>query len=306
MTLKAINIYIPTLNAGSRWGNLLEALGRQTYPINHRIIVDSGSVDDTVLKARSAGFKVLRIAPADFDHGGTRQLAVEKFPDADIYVFLTQDAIPADERALASLIHAFDDPQVGIAYGRQLPNRGTTLQAAHARLFNYPPESYVRKLADAPRYGIKTIFCSNSFAAYRRSAFEEVGGFPEGTIMGEDMITAGRLLLKGWKIAYAADALVYHSHAYTLHEEFNRYFDIGVFHRSNPWIFESFGDAGGEGWKYVKSEMKHVGRRNPFLLPRVCGSLSAKWLGYQLGLRHLQLPTRIRRAFSMYKRYWDT
>lgn len=305
MTLKTVNIYIPTLNAGTRWANVLNALSRQTHAINYRVIVDSGSTDDTVRKAQAEGFDVIHIAPPDFDHGATRQLAIEKFPQADIYIFLTQDAIPAHEKTIADIVQVFADPLVGIAYGRQLPDPGATLSATHARLFNYPLKSYVRELSDAPKYGIKTIFCSNSFAAYRRVALEEVGGFPADTIMGEDMITAGKLLLKGWKIAYTADACVYHSHDYTLREEFKRYFDIGVFHRTNPRIFESFGYVDDEGWKYVRSEMKYIGRRNPFLLPKVCCSMLAKWLGYQLGLRHQRFPVRIRRAFSMHKRYWD-
>lgn len=269
------------------------------------MVIDSGSSDNTRTEAQAAGFEMESIAASDFDHGGTRQRAVEKHPQADIYVFLTQDAIPANTQALANLIRAFDDPQVGVAYGRQLPHPKASIPEAHARLFNYPSRSHVRQLSDVDQYGIKTIFCSNSFAAYRRSAFEMVGGFPIGTIMGEDAITAGNLLLKGWKIAYVADACVYHSHNYTLREEFERYFDIGVFHRSNPWIFKAFGRANREGMKYVKSEVNYVARRNFLLLPKVCCSFLAKWLGYKLGLQYERLPDHMRKAFSMYKRYWD-
>jgi len=299
-----VNLYIPTLNAGSRFATLLDALARQTYPIATRVLVDSGSDDRTVELAREKGFQVIGLGPEGFDHGGTRQWAIANFPDADIYVFLTQDAIPAHPDMLANIVAAFADPQIGMAYGRQLPHAGATLMEAHARLFNYPAESQVRALADAPKYGIKTISCSNSFAAYRRTAFEAVGGFPLGTIMGEDVIVAGRLLLQGWKMAYVGDACVYHSHDYRIGEEFERYFDIGVFHSDNRWIFESFGRAGGEGFRYAKSEIRYIGRRNPFLLPKVCCSFAAKWLGYKLGLGYRRLPKAWRRAFSMYKGYW--
>ena len=239
-----------------------------------------------------------------FDHGGTRQRAIDAYPQADVYIFLTQDAIPADESALTNIIRVFDDPQIGMAYGRQLPHKGATVMEAHARLFNYPPQTQIRGLADADTYGIKTISCSNSFAAYRRSAFEGVGGFPRGTIMGEDVIVAGRLLLDGWKMAYVGDACVYHSHAYSLREEFERYFDIGVFHNDNRWIFDSFGKADSEGFRYALSEIRYVVRRKPWLLPKVCCSFVAKWLGYKLGLSYRSLPLRLRKAFSMYKAYW--
>ncbi len=299
-----INLYIPTLNAGDRFADLLAALNQQTYPIGMKVLVDSGSTDGTVDLARANGFEVIGLGPNGFDHGGTRQWAISHFPDADIYVFLTQDAIPAHPEMLENLVAAFSDPEIGMAYGRQLPHEGATLMEAHARLFNYPPQTQVRRLADADTYGIKTISCSNSFAAYRRSAFEAVGGFPLGTIMGEDVIVAGKLLLKGWKMAYVGDARVYHSHAYRLREEFERYFDIGVFHSDNRWIFDSFGRADGEGFRYAQSEMRYVVWRKPWQLPKVLASFVAKWVGYKLGLSYRSLPIRLRKAFSMYKAFW--
>lgn len=299
-----VNVYIPTLNGGKRFLQLLEALAGQTLPVQQRVAVDSGSTDGTADAARANGFEVMGLGETGFDHGGTRQLAIDTYPQADIYIFLTQDAIPADVSALANLVRAFEDPQIGMAYGRQLPHSGATLQESHARLFNYPSQSQIRSLADADKYGIKTISCSNSFAAYRRIALEAVNGFPSGTIMGEDVIVAGKLLLKGWKMAYTANACVYHSHDYHIREEFERYFDIGVFHSDNRWIFDSFGRADGEGFRYAKSEIGYVGRRNPFSLVKVGCSFVAKWLGYKLGLAYRSLPRALRKSFSMYKGYW--
>ena len=299
-----VNLYIPTLNGGKRFLELLDRLERQTLPLQRCVIIDSGSMDGTVAAAQTRGFEVIGLGSEGFDHGGTRQRAIDAYPDADVYCLLTQDAIPATEAALANLVQVFALPEVGMAYGRQLPYPGAALLESHARLFNYPPQSQLRALADAATYGIKTISCSNSFAAYRREALERMGGFPRGTIMGEDVITAGRLLLDGWKMAYVADACVYHSHNYTVREEFERYFDIGVFHADNRWIFDAFGRAGSEGLRYAMSETGYVGRRNPFLLPKVGCSLAAKWLGYRFGLSYRRLPPKLRKAFSMYKGYW--
>ncbi len=299
-----VNLYIPTLNGGERFVSLLDMLARQTLPLQRCVIIDSGSTDGTVAAARASGCEVIGLGSEGFDHGGTRQQAIDAFPEADIYCLLTQDAIPVDELALANLVQAFANPHVGVAYGRQLPHKGATLLERHARLFNYPARSELRTLEDAAMYGIKTISCSNSFAAYRREALEQVGGFPRGTIMGEDVIVAGRSLLAGWKMTYVAEACVYHSHDYAIREEFERYFDIGVFHSDNRWIFDAFGRAGGEGLRYAKSEIGYVGRRNPFLLPKVGCSLIAKMLGYKLGLAYRRLPLGFRKAFSMYKGYW--
>ncbi len=300
-----VNLYIPTLNGGALFIRLLEALTRQTFPLDKCVVIDSGSTDGTVEVAQAHGFEVMGLEGKGFDHGGTRQQAIEAYPDADVYVFLTQDAIPANESTLEHLLGIFDDLEIGMAYGRQFPHEGASHQEAHARLFNYPAHTQIRSLSDADKYGIKTISCSNSFAAYRRTAFEEVGGFPSGTIMGEDVIVAGKMLLTGWKMAYVGDACVYHSHDYAIGEEFERYFDIGVFHSDNRWIFESFGRADGEGFKYARSEINYVSKRNPLLLPRVFCSFVAKWLGYKSGLAYRILPRGLRKTLSMYKGYWD-
>lgn len=64
-------------------------------------------------------------------------------------VYMTQDAKLADEYTIRNLLDVFDDPQVGCAYGRQLPHKDATVLAARARAFNYPSESRVKKLEDA-------------------------------------------------------------------------------------------------------------------------------------------------------------
>ncbi len=300
-----VNLFIPTLNAGSIWPKVLDSILSQSYPIKHVVIIDSGSSDGTLEAASGEGFDFIHIDKASFDHGGTRQLGVEQFPDADIFVFLTQDAILADSHAIGIMVDAFQkNPSIGMAYGRQLPHLNAKVLESHARLFNYPSKSQIRGLEDAPRYGIKTISCSNSFAAYRKEAFFEANGFPSGTILGEDVLIAGSMLLKGWKMAYLSESKVYHSHDYSALEEFKRYFDIGVFHADNPWIFQHFGRAESEGMKYLKSELSYVWNNKPLLIPKTFASLFAKWLGYKFGLNHRYLPLIPKKSFSMHKGYW--
>ncbi|BCH79609.1 hypothetical protein SEL3844_17250 [Salmonella enterica subsp. enterica serovar 4,[5],12:i:-] len=56
---------------------------------------------------------------------------------------------------------------------------------------------------------------------------------------------AAKMIQAGYKVAYCAEAVVRHSHNYTPREEFQRYFDTGVFHACSPWIQRDFGGAGG-------------------------------------------------------------
>src|SRR6202007_1280250 len=121
--------------------------------------------------------------------------------DADICVFLTQDAILAAPDSIGNLVSAFEDQQIALAYGRQLPHRNARPLETHARLFNYHTRHEVRSYSDKDKLGFKVFFCSNSFAAYRKSALSEIGGFPSDSIMGEDAIVSAKLLLGGYRVA---------------------------------------------------------------------------------------------------------
>ena len=271
-----------------------------------KIVIDSGSSDETVVLAKQFGCEVISIHRDKFNHGLTRQQGVEMVPEADVVVFLTQDAILADEWAVSHLVACFQDATVGVAYGRQLPHRGAKALGAYARLFNYPPESRVKSSADAGELGIKTAFMSNSFAAYRCCALAEVGGFPSSTILGEDMHVAAQMLVADWKVAYSAEAQVYHSHDYSLVQEFKRYFDIGVFQYKEAWIRERFGQAEGQGVRYVVSELKYLWNQHyKAMIPGALVRTVIKYLGYKLGLAEGKIPITIKRYLSMNSRYWN-
>lgn len=293
-----------TLNAAATALPFIAALTLQSLFDFDRLAVDSSSDDNTVALFTEAGFRVHKISRESFDHGATRQLSVELSPDADIIIFMTQDAILADSSSLQFLVNAFADPSVGVAFGRQLPAPEATPIAAHARLFNYPAESYVRSKEDIPAYGIKTAFLSNSFAAYRRSALMAVGRFPASVIMGEDSMVATKMLLNGWKIAYCAEATCYHSHNYTPLKEFQRYFDIGVFHAREAWYLQALGGAEGEGKRFVQSELRYLCQRAPTLIPAALLRSGFKLLGYRLGRLEHYLPRGIKLALSMNRGFW--
>lgn len=299
-------LIIPTLNAGSIFRLWLQAFEAQSLKPGRLLLIDSSSTDETTALARESNFDVHIISMKDFNHGGTRQLAVELNPDMDIIIFLTQDAILAHPLALENLLACFNDPKVCAVYGRQLPRKDANPIEAHARLFNYPPVRQVKTMADAQRFGIKTAFISNSFAAYRRTALMSVGGFPSNTILCEDTFVAAKMLLAGWKIAYCAEAQVYHSHNYGYIDEFKRYFDLGVFHSREPWIRQSFGQAEGEGKRYVLSELKLLWNENPVLIPSAFLRTILKFGGYKLGFAERFLPSWLKRHMSMHPRYWIT
>ena len=276
-------LIIPTLNAGEQFQTLLTQLATQSLP-TRKLIVDSESTDGTAQLAKSFGLEVLTIPRKTFNHGATRQLALEKLLPLDVIIFLTQDVLLHDGESLARLVEVFsDDSTVGMSYGRQLPHADATNEAAILRAFNYPAESQLRSFDDRKIYGLKTAFASNSFAAYRVSALQRVGGFPSNVPLCEDMYVAAKMLLDGWKIFYAASAQVYHSHNYTAVQEFRRYVQIGKFHAQESWIRETFGSAEGAGKKFVLMKLSMLAKKNPLDCVGAIFRDAAKFLGYRIG-----------------------
>lgn len=299
-------VVVPTLNPGQAWLGWLTAFEKQSARPMQSIVIDSGSSRPEIAESTQYGIEIIRIPKAEFNHGGTRQKAVRLLQsDIEVVVFLTQDAILVDSESLASLLRAFDDTDVAAAYGRQLPHQDAKPLGAHARSFNYGIKSSVRSLGSIPKLGFKTCFISNSFAAYRVKDLMSIGGFPSDVILGEDTCVAAKLILDGKKLAYVADACVYHSHDYTILEEFRRYFDTGVLHAQQPWLLERFGGATGEGKRFVISELTYLGKNAPYLIPSALLRTGMKLLGYRLGLVYDRLPSSWVPRLSMHKGFWQ-
>lgn len=303
--MKNAVVIIPIYKPDQKFCKLLDMLKKQRNIDFAVCIINSGS-DRADYEAHLEGldYQITKITPKIFNHGGTRRAAAQKYAMYPFLIYMTQDAVPADELALSRLIEVFKDKDVGCAYGRQLPNHDAGVLGVHARLFNYPAKSQVKSLSDAEKIGIKAAFISDTFAAYRTSALKEVDWFPKNVILGEDTYVAAKMLMAGWKSVYCAEACVYHSHDYSIWQEFKRYFDTGVFHAREPWIRKQFGQAEGEGKRFVVSEIYYLLNHKPILLPSMVIRDGMKFLGYRLGIMETQIPKRLKRQFSMNKKYW--
>lgn len=295
---------IPTYNGRAELIRLLNSIEMQNLEMDV-YVVDSSSTDGTKEVAEQRLSRVIQIDSVDFDHGGTRQMMVDRLSGYDIFVFLTQDANLHNKDSIRNLLRPFRDHKIAAVCGRQLPHEDANPIARHARLFNYPSEVVVRSPSDIERYGIKAAFMSNSFAAYRATALKSIGGFPKQLIFAEDMYAAAKMLLNGWSVVYAGDALCRHSHNYSIKEEFRRYFDVGVFHATERWIANHFGGPRGEGIKFIVSEFRYLSRHSPLLLLSALTRNVLKLTAYKLGKIYHALPTFLVKKLSMNRRYWD-
>ena len=298
-----VSVIIPTLNAEAYIHNLIRVLQGQSVSCEI-IIVDSSSSDNTVAIAESYGLKVIRIKRKDFDHGGTRNLAASN-ARGNVLVYLTQDALLEDTKCIENLVKPLSDPMVATSYGRQLPKTDANPVERFSRLFNYPSTESIKGIDDLPKLGVKTFFFSDVCSAIEKKKFEEVGGFPNRTIMNEDMFLAARLLQKGYKIAYSPKAAVYHSHDYSLSIQFKRYFDIGVFFSRNRWI-RDLAKPGREGVEYLKEEIKFlIADKELKWMPFAILEAAARFLGYRIGFFEKSFPLWLKKRISYNKNFWE-
>lgn len=301
----SVDVVIPTYKPDSKFDKLLFMLQRQQYPIENIWIINTKAGKFPKQIKETDQIHIHHIEPKDFDHGATRDKGMQ-MSNAEIVVFMTQDAVPEDEFVIGKLVEALDqDEKIGAAYAKQLAENGCNIIETYTRTFNYPEKSMIKTAEDIPRLGIKTFFCSNVCAAYRRSVYEKMGGFCKRIIFNEDMILAGNMVLSGYKIAYAAEAKVIHSHNYTGMQQFHRNFDMAVSQAEHPEVFNCV-KSEKEGIKLVKMTVKHLLRiKKGYLIPKLIYQSGCKFIGYKLGRNYKKLPEAIVKWCTMSPNYWE-
>ncbi|MFC5531036.1 glycosyltransferase [Cohnella yongneupensis] len=299
-----VSVIIPTLNAEKYISDLLDSLQNQTVRPFEILVVDSTSEDRTASMASNRGATVLSIERRHFDHGKTRNLAAAH-ASGEVLVFMTQDAIPADDSFIERIAKPFADEKVAAVGGRQVAYPDAHILERMNREFNYPTEPMKKSLADIKRFGIKTFFLSNVCAAYRASVFRELQGFVEPIVSNEDMIMAARMIEAGHVIMYAPEAKVVHSHNYSLKQLFTRYFDIGGSLQLHNWIL-AYARAEGEGFRLIRRQLSYLKSPSEWRwLPRLAAETVVKYAGYRMGLVHHKLPSKLRKKCSMHPFFWD-
>lgn len=307
---RKVDVIIPAYKPGKKFSRLLKMLQLQSYPVNRIIVMNTEKAYWNEKGYEGVeGLEVHHLSKEEFDHGATRNRGA-RYSRADIIVFMTDDAVPADGQLIEKLAAAFESKgpkgeSVIMAYARQLPDKDCPMAESYTRAFNYPGESCIKTRADLGRLGIKTFFASNVCCAYDREKFWFQGGFIEKTIFNEDMIFAGRAVLQDdYAIVYAADARVIHSHNYGCMEQFRRNFDLAVSQSDHPEVFGSIRSES-EGIRLVRQTARClVKHRRPWLVPGMIVKSGFKYMGYRLGKCYRLLPDSLVVKCSMNKEYW--
>lgn len=226
-----VSVLLPTKNGEKYLAEVLDSVRKQRghFRFLEIIAVDSGSRDNTLQILRQHGVTVCHIPPHEFGHGKTRNLLASR-AQGDFLVFLTQDATPADDCWLENLLAPLlMDPLVAGAYSRHRPRPGCHPMEWH-RIVAYElhgrPESRVHTAVDNPDYERNPIlyrFFANTSSVIRRSIWEQIP-FPEAEF-AEDQAWADLVLKAGYKTAYVASSVVFHSHSYGPWINFCRHFE---------------------------------------------------------------------------------
>ncbi len=308
--MASVDVIIPVYRPDEKLNRLLVALKTQTILPGKIILVHTGEILPGELDYSAHDNVHLHIIePKEFDHGGTRNLGAS-LSEAEIMVFMTQDAVPADEHLIERLTEALSSEvagqraEIAAAYARQLPYDDCRAVERYIREFNYPDRSELRTKEDLDVRGIKTFCNSNVCSAYRSEIFDHLGGFETRTIFNEDLLYGAKAVLNGYGIKYEAEARVYHSHNLGLSDQFHRNFDNAVSQAEYPEIFKAVSSEK-EAMKLVKyciSRMKEDKRL--YLVPYFVLNCACRYAGFFLGKRVSTLPGWLVKACSLNKRYW--
>ncbi len=301
---KVVDAVIPVCMPDERTIQSVKRLLKQTCPLNRIYLINTDKgMFPKELDTLSEKIHITHILPEQFDHGGTRHQGA-MMSHAEFVLYMTQDALPVNEELVENLMEAFQDEKVGAAYARQLPAGDSSSIERFTRTFNYPSESRVKSEEDLPELGIKTYFCSNACAVYRKSVYMSLGGFESKVIFNEDMIMAGRIIQSGFKIAYVADAQVIHSHHDRCARLFRRNFDLAVSQVEHPEIFEGLRSET-EGLRLVKQTAAYLLKAGkPWEVLVLVLQSGAKYAGYRLGRNYRRLPRWLIMRCTMNPGYW--
>jgi rhamnosyltransferase len=286
----SVSIVIRCLNEERLIGRLLNGIEAQTVKPDQIVIVDSGSTDRTLEIAKGYPVEVHMIEPAEFSFGRSlnRGIAAAR---GDIAVFASAHVYPVYDTWLEHLTKPFADPEVALAYGRQVGGPTTPYSESQIMATWFPADSNARQAHP---------FANNANAAIRRIEWQAVPYDEELTGL-EDLDWAAKVLERGKGIAYVAEAPVVHLHDERFSQTLNRYRREAIAHRrifSDPrmgrleaarlWLANVAND-------YVHATRDRKLLSNLLTIPRF---RLAQFMGtYQGFAQHGEVPQELRRRF---------
>jgi len=166
----------------------------------------------TALVRAHPNIRHISISYSDGDSSRKKNRGAEE-SRSDIVAFLDDDVVIAPDWP-GHILKAFENPAVGLVSGPSLVPDDINLSARLAglaltsRAAGYVSERYRIGNAVVREVGWSRIIGCN--AAYRKTVFQQMGGFPPKFYPGEEMIAAWRTQQLGHKLLFIPAAWVFH------------------------------------------------------------------------------------------------
>lgn len=276
-----VDIICPLYNAKKYIENLQKSLEMQKdVNINkiRYVITNTNDNIENILDKYNCTYS--KIEKEEFSHSLVREVEAYK-SEADIIVFITQDVIIKDEKWLYNLINGIEKGECEAAFSRQLCLNNSIEK--YTREKNYPEKSYIVSKNDLEKLGLRTFFFSDASSAIKRDIFVKLKGYDAKKLpINEDMYFAYKIIMNGYRIKYAADSEVIHSHKFTLKQLYNRYYDTGKFFKQNSYL-DKYG-TNGTGASLAKYILKRaLKEKNIKVLLEFVPNMSARFIGMKVG-----------------------
>ena len=308
--MNSASIILLTKNGGKDIHSCLSAIFSQKTSYAFEVIaIDSDSTDATVDILNKFPVKVVHISPGEFGHGKTRNLGA-RLANGKYLVYITQDAIPFNDRWLEVLINSINgDNEIAGAYSRNVPKPGCDPFEARYIARAWGEKREVKSIKNYKNYK-RLVFFSDTSSCIRKDIWEKYP-FNEKLVQTEDQDWSKKVLEAGYKIAYEPASVVYHSHSYPVKKLFSKYFDAGTAHeqifRDNNNVYlpliPFFAIA------VMLLDVNFMLNRNYrvfLILKWIPNSIVRHFIeaaGFWLGLHSRFLPLKIKRNITMYGKY---
>lgn len=202
-----VTVVIAGHNEAESIPRCVASLNEQSRQPDEIIVFSDGSVDGTenVVKNLLTGKQIDQALWTELRGGksaGFNTCCV--MATGDIIVNIDCDC-SLDRDAIANILRPFSDPRVGGVSGNiQVRNRFAGLVATMQAIEYLISISLGKQAAQM----IDQVTCaSGGYSAFRKSAYDSVGGSDAGG--GEDLDLTLRLRANGWKIRFQADSICY-------------------------------------------------------------------------------------------------
>lgn len=217
----------------------------------------------------------------NFSHSLTREKAIMEYCDSKIIIMISQDIKLTNDSVFYNLTKSIDSGESVYNYARQICTNKSIER--YIRKKNYPDYSYLVSKEDIEKLQIMAFFASDACSAYDRDVFIELGGYGGyDVMMNEDQLYSKIILDAGYKKKYCSDAIVEHSHRYTLKQLYKRYYETGKFYKEVK-VFDIYKSTN-SGMKLALFVLKESLKK--FDIPtliRWFPDMSARYLGMKKG-----------------------